>query len=41
VEAEYFMVLKMNEDGTKIIEFVEFVDTLYTVEFIKKAGLKV
>ncbi|KAH8889259.1 hypothetical protein GQ53DRAFT_870327 [Thozetella sp. PMI_491] len=41
LEAEYFMVLKVNEDGTQIIEFVEFVDSLYTAEFIKKAGLEV
>ncbi|KAI0103198.1 hypothetical protein GGR51DRAFT_524989 [Nemania sp. FL0031] len=40
-ETEYFMALKMNEDGTQIVEFVEFVDTAYTAEFIKKAGLKV
>ncbi|KAI0876029.1 hypothetical protein GGS24DRAFT_262216 [Hypoxylon argillaceum] len=40
-ETEYFMALKMNESGTEIIEFVEFVDTAYTLEFIKKAGLKV
>ena len=36
VEAEYFMALKMNESGTEIIEFVEFVDSLYTTEFTKK-----
>jgi hypothetical protein len=41
VETEYFMVVKMNEDGTQIIEFVEFVDSAYTLEFIKKASLKV
>ncbi|KAI1132421.1 hypothetical protein F5Y10DRAFT_208010 [Nemania abortiva] len=40
-ETEYFMALKMNEDGTQIVEFMEFVDTAYTLEFIKKAGLKV
>ncbi|KAI1117980.1 hypothetical protein F5Y14DRAFT_292338 [Nemania sp. NC0429] len=40
-ETEYFMALKMNEDGTQIIEFVEFVDTAYTLEFVKRAGLKV
>lgn len=40
-EAEYFMALKMNEDGTQIVEFVEFIDTAYTLDFIKKAGLKV
>ncbi|KAI0447477.1 hypothetical protein F4803DRAFT_546364 [Xylaria telfairii] len=40
-ETEYFMSLKMNEDGTQIMEFVEFVDTAYTLEFIKRAGLKV
>ncbi|RYC58377.1 hypothetical protein CHU98_g7823 [Xylaria longipes] len=38
---EYFMSLKMNEDGTQIVEFVEFIDTAYTLEFIKKVGLKV
>ncbi|KAI0863775.1 hypothetical protein F4860DRAFT_467796 [Xylaria cubensis] len=41
LENEYFMSLKMNEDGTQIVEFVEFVDTAYTQEFIKKAELKV
>lgn len=40
LETEYFMALKMNEDGTQIVEFVEFVDTAYTLDFIKKAGLK-
>lgn len=40
-EAEYFMALKMNQDGTQIIEFVEFIDTAYTMDFIKKAGLSV
>lgn len=40
-EAEYFMALKMNEDGTQIVEFVEFIDTAYTLDFITKAGLKV
>lgn len=40
-EAEYFMALKMNKDGTQIIEFVEFIDTAYTMDFIKKAGLSV
>lgn len=40
-EAEYFMALKMNEDGTQIVEFVEFIDTAYTMNFIKEAGLKV
>ncbi|KAI0470306.1 hypothetical protein F4859DRAFT_486364 [Xylaria cf. heliscus] len=40
-ETEYFMSLKMNEDGMQIVEFVEFIDTAYTLEFIKKAGLKV
>lgn len=41
IEAEYFMALKMNEDGTQIVEFVEFIDTAYTMDFIKRAGLKV
>ncbi|KAJ8119610.1 hypothetical protein ONZ43_g3478 [Nemania bipapillata] len=40
-ETEYFMALKMDESGTEIVEFVEFVDTAYTLDFIKKAGLKV
>ncbi|KAI0402745.1 hypothetical protein F4802DRAFT_599707 [Xylaria palmicola] len=40
-ETEYFMALKMNENGTQIVEFVEFVDTAYTLDFIKKAGLRV
>lgn len=40
-EAEYFMALRMNEDGTQIVEFVEFIDTAYTMDFIKKAGLEV
>lgn len=40
-EAEYFMALRMSEDGTQIVEFVEFVDTAYTLEFIRKAALKV
>lgn len=40
-ETEYFMALKMNEDGTQIVESVEFVDTAYTLGFIEKAGLKV
>lgn len=35
------MSLKMDEDGTQITEFVEFVDTAYTLEFMKRAGLKV
>lgn len=35
------MTLKMNEDGTQIVEFVEFIDTAYTLDFIEKAGLKV
>jgi len=40
-ETEYFMALKMNEDATQIIEFVEFVDTAYTLEFIRRSGTKV
>ncbi|KAF2638727.1 hypothetical protein P280DRAFT_471284 [Massarina eburnea CBS 473.64] len=40
VEAEYFMALKMNEDGTEIVEFVEFIDTAYTAAFIQRAELK-
>lgn len=41
IEAEYFMALKMNEDGTQIIEFVEFIDTAYTRDFIQRAELSV
>ena len=41
LEAEYFMALKMNEEGTKIIEFVEFIDTAYTMDFIRKTQLNV
>ncbi|KAK7751155.1 hypothetical protein SLS62_006838 [Diatrype stigma] len=41
IEAEYFMALKMNEDGTQIVEFVEFIDTAYTRDFIQKAELSV
>ncbi|KAI0456522.1 hypothetical protein F5B21DRAFT_468046 [Xylaria acuta] len=40
-ETEYFMSLKMNEHGMQIVEFVEFIDTAYTLEPIKKAELKV
>ena len=40
-EAEYFMALKMNDDGTQIVEFVEFIDTAYTRDFIDKAKLEV
>lgn len=40
-EAEYLMVLKMNDTGTEIIEFVEFIDTAYTMDFIKRAKLEV
>jgi hypothetical protein len=40
-EAEYFMALKMSEDGKEIVEFVEFIDTAYTADFIRRAGLKV
>lgn len=41
LETEYFMALKMNEDGTQIVEFVEFIDTAYTAAFIERAGLRV
>lgn len=41
IEAEYFMAMKMNEDGTQIVEFVEFIDTAYTTDFIQKAKLMV
>ncbi|KAI0972801.1 hypothetical protein F4678DRAFT_460362 [Xylaria arbuscula] len=40
-DTEYFMALKMNEDGTQIIEFVEFIDSAFTLDFIKKAALTV
>ncbi|KAI1291164.1 hypothetical protein F5Y03DRAFT_377481 [Xylaria venustula] len=40
-DTEYFMALKMNEDGTQIVEFVEFIDSAFTLEFIKKAALTV
>jgi hypothetical protein len=41
LETEYFMALTMSEDGTQIVEFVEFIDTAYTADFIKRAGLMV
>lgn len=41
LDAEYFMAMKMNEDGTQIDEFVEFIDTAYTVAFLEKAGVTV
>lgn len=41
LEAEYFMAMKMNEDGTQIIEFVEFIDTAYTMGFMEKARLQI
>ncbi|KAJ2997600.1 hypothetical protein NUW58_g611 [Xylaria curta] len=40
-EAEYFMALKMNNEGTQIVEFVEFIDTAYTLDFVKRARLEV
>lgn len=40
VEAEYFMAMTMDKEGMQIMEFVEFIDTQYTNEFIEKMGLK-
>ncbi|KAI0154159.1 hypothetical protein GGR57DRAFT_467417 [Xylariaceae sp. FL1272] len=41
IEAEYFMALKMNGNGTEIVEFVEFIDTAKTLEFLSKLKLEV
>jgi hypothetical protein len=41
LEAEYFMAMKMSDDGTQIIEFVEFIDTAYTMGFMEKAKLQI
>ncbi|KFA60015.1 hypothetical protein S40285_10652 [Stachybotrys chlorohalonatus IBT 40285] len=41
IETEYFMPLKLNEDGTQIVEFVEFVDSAYTIDFMKRTKLEV
>ncbi len=33
------MVVKFNADGTEITEVIEYLDSLYTAEFMKKAGM--
>ncbi|KAH8886986.1 hypothetical protein GQ53DRAFT_750164 [Thozetella sp. PMI_491] len=37
---EYFMVFRMNEDGTQIKEIIEFLDTHLANELVKKSGIQ-
>ncbi|KAH8897337.1 hypothetical protein GQ53DRAFT_743077 [Thozetella sp. PMI_491] len=38
-ENEYFMALKMTDDGTEIVQVVEYLDSAYSAGFISKLGL--
>ncbi len=37
---QYFMVFRMNDDGTQIKEIIEYVDTLVAEELVTKSGIQ-